>query len=89
MMRQAAATIVVVDDDNDVRDSLRILLESFGYSVRTHGNGADCLGDPHLSDAGCAILDVNLPGMSGLEIAADVNAGEKVHRRAGVKMHQG
>jgi FixJ family two-component response regulator len=63
-----APTIYVVDDDADVRDSMRVLLEMNGYLVELFSSGLDLLtnGDP--TRPLCIIMDVNLPGDSGLQI---------------------
>jgi len=57
--------IHVVDDDDDVRDSLRALLEAFGFTVRTFASAAEILGAGE--DADCLLVDLHMPGMSGLE----------------------
>lgn len=61
-------TVFVVDDDRAVRDSLRWLVESIGVKVQTFEAATDFLKeyDPELP--GCIILDVRMPGMSGLEL---------------------
>ena len=64
------ALIQIVEDDEAIRDSLKLLLEARGYNVETFGNGAEFFagGDP--SRCKCVILDVNLPGDSGFEVLA-------------------
>ncbi len=57
----------VIDDDDDVRDSMRALLESFGYSVRTFNSAAAFLRDATGETACCLLVDLQMPGMSGLE----------------------
>lgn len=62
------ATVFVIDDDMAVRESLRWLLESVGLRVEVFAN-ADALLDRVTADsAGCLLLDVRLPGMSGLDL---------------------
>ncbi len=61
-------TIFVVDDDAAVQDSLRVLLESADHRVETYGSGLDFLDRDHDHAAGCLILDLDLPVMSGLEV---------------------
>ncbi len=60
--------IFIVDDDDAQRDSLVWLLESHGYAVRAFSSARDFLAiwDRHL--AGCLLLDVRMPGVSGLEL---------------------
>ena len=61
-------TIVIVDDDDVVRDSLKVLLESRQFTVADFASGRDFLarGDGH--DAGCLILDIHMPDMTGIEL---------------------
>jgi two-component system response regulator FixJ len=60
--------IYVVDDDEGVRDSLQILLESIGHSVRVFASGIDFLAALPDLPAGCAIIDVRMPEIDGLEL---------------------
>jgi len=59
--------IYIVEDDRDVRESLRLLLEVNDYSVEDFGSGMDLLAFGEPSKASCIIMDVNLPGESGLK----------------------
>ena len=61
-------TIYVVDDDEAMRDALSALLRSAGLPVVTYGSATEFLDafDPDL--AGCLLLDVRMPGMSGLDL---------------------
>lgn len=66
-------TIFVVDDDSAVRDALKLLLRSVGQSVETYGAGAEFL-DAYSEDRpGCLVLDIRMPGMSGLELQQKLN----------------
>jgi FixJ family two-component response regulator len=60
--------IYVIDDDEALRDSLAWLLESSGRKVETHASGEAFLEAWHLGLSGCILLDVRMPGMSGLEL---------------------
>ena len=62
--------IHIVDDDAAFRRSLVFLLESMGWPVQAHASAADYLdaGLPALEQTGCLLLDVRMPGMSGLEL---------------------
>ncbi|MBT6153625.1 MAG: response regulator transcription factor [Planctomycetaceae bacterium] len=62
------ATVFVVDDEIVVRDSLRWLIESVGLPVRTFSSGSEFLDAYSPRMAGCAILDVRMPGISGLDL---------------------
>lgn len=67
------APILVVDDDADVRDSLRALLESSGFAVRDHDSAAAVLVDPGIGTALCLIADIRMPGMDGLQLQEELN----------------
>jgi FixJ family two-component response regulator len=58
----------VVDDDEAVRDSMRALLESFGLNVKTYASARDYLLTSPVQPCGCMLLDLHMPGMSGLEL---------------------
>lgn len=58
----------VVDDDEALRDSLVWMLEANGYAVSAHESGEAFLAACHPGIAGCVLLDVRMPGMSGLEV---------------------
>jgi two-component system, LuxR family, response regulator TtrR len=62
------AWVFVVDDDEAVRDSLRWLLEANNFSVRAFASAEDFLADYSQDEIGCLVLDVRMPGMSGLEL---------------------
>lgn len=67
-MNETDQTVFVVDDDEEVRDSLAVLFQSVGLTVRQYGSAQDFLDDydPHRS--GCLVLDIRMPGMSGTEL---------------------
>jgi FixJ family two-component response regulator len=60
--------IAVVDDDASVRESLGGLFRSVGFAVHAFASGADFLQSDHLLGTDCVILDVRMPGMTGLEV---------------------
>lgn len=60
--------ISVVDDDESVRDSTRILLRSAGYKVATFESGELFLKSDTLSETACLVLDMRMPGIDGLEV---------------------
>lgn len=64
----AAATVYVVDDDKAVRESLRWLLESVGLRVALYASADAFLTSYTPQMAGCLVVDVRLPGMSGLDL---------------------
>jgi two-component system response regulator FixJ len=60
--------IFIVDDDDATRDSLRLLLECEGFEAREFASGRQFLDAGPLGDGDCLILDVHMPGISGLEL---------------------
>ncbi len=63
-------TVFVVDDDQAIRNSLKWLIESVGMKVQTFTSADDFLGSYYPGRAGCLLLDVRMPGMSGLDLQA-------------------
>jgi FixJ family two-component response regulator len=65
---QIASTVYIVDDDEAVRDSLRWLLEANSYRVRAYASAESFLAEFDEQQPGVLIVDVRMPGMSGLEL---------------------
>lgn len=61
-------TVFVVDDDNAMRNSLAWLLESVGLRVKTFASATEFLESYTAEQPGCLVVDVRMPGMSGLEL---------------------
>lgn len=70
----AEQTVFVVDDDSAMRDSLQWLLQSEGLAVETHATAEGFLRAYDSHRPGCLVLDMRLPGMSGLELRAELTA---------------
>jgi two-component system, LuxR family, response regulator FixJ len=66
-------TVLVVDDDPDARQSLEFLIRSVGLNIRSYASAADFLASPDVESAGCLVLDLRMPGMSGLELQDRLN----------------
>lgn len=64
---QKATLIRIVDDDDSLRDALRFVLETEGWQVADHADGKSFLTSDSPSVPGCVVLDIRMPGMSGLE----------------------
>ena len=67
-MPQESITVYVVDDDESIRRALKRLLRSFGYHALTFESAEDFLDSTSGKDEGCIILDIHLPGMTGLDL---------------------
>jgi FixJ family two-component response regulator len=67
-MPQESITVYVVDDDESIRRALKRLLRSFGYHALTFESAEDFLDFTSGKDEGCIILDIHLPGMTGLDL---------------------
>jgi FixJ family two-component response regulator len=64
----SAPVIHVVDDDEDMRSALTRLLRAEGFEVRAYASAGDFLLKPPPAGAGCVVLDLQMPGPSGLEL---------------------
>jgi FixJ family two-component response regulator len=71
-MEPTGPVIFVVDDDKSVRDSLRRLLTSVGLSVEVFPTAQAFLSRPRPDTPGCVVLDVRLPGLSGLDLQREL-----------------
>lgn len=65
-------TILVVDDESDVRDSIKIILEKGGYNVITSFDGDDCLKKLNYSKIDLVLLDIMMPGKPVSEIVENI-----------------
>jgi FixJ family two-component response regulator len=70
---EANATVFVVDDDEAVRNSLSLLLKSQGIPAVAYDSATKFLAAYDPEQPGCIILDVRMPGMSGLELQDELN----------------
>ena len=67
-------TIFLIDDDISVREGLTALIESIDLPVRSFGSAAEFLTVEPVQAEGCVVLDVNMPGMNGLDLQREMNA---------------
>jgi FixJ family two-component response regulator len=62
------STVSVVDDDASVRQALKRLLKSAGFHAEVFASAEEFLGSGRLAETACLVLDVRMPGLSGLEL---------------------
>jgi FixJ family two-component response regulator len=74
LIQAKAPVVCIVDDDSAVREALSSLFRSVGLSVATFGSAADFLARDNADSPGCLVLDVRLPGVSGLDFQAQLGA---------------
>ena len=69
-----APVIAIVDDDESFRQALERFLGTFAFRVRTFASGEEFLQSSELSRVACLLLDLAMPGMSGLELKQQLRA---------------
>jgi FixJ family two-component response regulator len=75
MATQASAKIVaIVDDDDSVRRALQGLMKSVGLPSQAFASAEEFLNSAQQNQTACLIADIRMPGMSGLELQARLNA---------------
>jgi RNA polymerase sigma factor (sigma-70 family) len=65
--------IFIVEDDDAVRESLQLVLESLGHTVSAFASAGAFLTDFNTDMAGCLVLDIRMPGMNGMELQRKLN----------------
>jgi FixJ family two-component response regulator len=74
MNRNEPATVFIVDDDEAVRGSLKLLLKTIGVPAQAYASAQEFLDTFDAQRPGCLVLDIRMPGMSGLELQEALNA---------------
>ncbi len=72
-----APIVAVVDDDESVRSAVHGALRSVGIAARSFGSAEDFLNSGITSETGCLITDLQMPGMTGLELQARLSQGDR------------
>lgn len=73
MHKENEPTVYIIDDDEEVTAALRWLIESVNYQVRIYENVESYLKTASINQRGCLILDIRMPGKSGLELQDILN----------------
>src|SRR5258705_1987951 len=68
----ADATVFVVDDDLSVRRATERLVRSMGFRVETFASAKEFMAHAHVEPPACLVLDVHLPGLSGLDLQREL-----------------
>ncbi|MFM0365358.1 response regulator transcription factor [Paraburkholderia sediminicola] len=77
-MKSASEVVYVVDDDRRVREALTSLLRANGRDARAFDSGREFLETPRQNSVSCLILDLRMPGMSGLEVQKLVSRDSQI-----------
>jgi FixJ family two-component response regulator len=72
--QRKAKTVAIVEDDESYRSALGRLLKAAGFSVLSFASAEDFLNCGQQNETGCLILDIRMPGMSGLDLQAKLKA---------------
>jgi FixJ family two-component response regulator len=67
--------VAIVDDDESVRDAIESLVQSLGHNVSTFASANEFLKSEQVHDTSCLITDVQMPGMSGIDLQDHLIAG--------------
>lgn len=73
-------TVLLVEDEPNIIEAIRFLLSRDGWDVKTHSNGADAVDVICSAVPDLLILDMMLPGKSGMDILRELRAGESTNR---------
>jgi len=73
-MSETQRKVLIVDDEETIRELLKQTLEEVGYSVITATNGLEALEQVSLLEVNVVLLDIKMPGMSGMEVLAKLTA---------------
>ena len=66
-------TVYIIDDEEDLRDALSMLMRAVGLRVVTFASARDFLQNVQQRESGCLVLDIRMPGMSGIELQAELH----------------
>ena len=75
-IRRKGKLVAIVDDDESVRSALQGLMKAVGLPARSFASAEEFLESGQHQETGCLIADIRMPGMSGLELQAKLNADD-------------
>jgi FixJ family two-component response regulator len=75
-MTVSKPTIFIIDDDASIRKSLSRLLRSAGYQAETFPSAEEFLRREHFDGVGCIVLDVQMPGLSGMDLQEELSKAD-------------
>jgi two-component system, LuxR family, response regulator FixJ len=75
-MLESKPTVFVIDDDASIRKSLSRLLRYAGHTTETFASAEKFLGREHYDGIGCLLLDVKMPGLSGMDLQEKLNEAD-------------
>ena len=73
MFNKPKNIVSIVDDDESVREAMKRLVTSLGYYAATFSSAEEFLNSDHLNDTSCLITDVQMPGLSGIDLQQHLN----------------
>ena len=72
--KDSSQLVAIVDDDRSIQSALKDLMEAAGLSARCFGSAKEFLESDQPNQTACLVADIRMPGMSGLELQAKLNA---------------
>jgi FixJ family two-component response regulator len=69
--------ISIVDDDESVRSAMSSLVRSLGFAAVAFASAEEFLASPRLTETSCVVVDVQMPGMSGLELQSELASRDR------------
>jgi FixJ family two-component response regulator len=72
-MENADQLVIIIDDDPPMRQALKRLIETVGLNGKTYASGQEFLQRPPLDVPSCLVLDIRLPGLSGLNLQRELS----------------
>jgi FixJ family two-component response regulator len=75
-MNGQTPTVFIIDDDPSVRRGLSRLIRIGGFNVKSFASAQDFLASQYYNSPGCIVLDLQMPGLSGLDLQAELNKAE-------------